>query len=160
MRSYLGPYVEKHIAKWEHHRCELLHMNDGQFKVNATFHSAPGEKETNLITSLSPRLKQGYYTFKGVAFLSYQIIPLLLAKREGSFQNHACFAVLVPFDLMQECLLCRMLLWRLDQIMPMCLISQCAAEWLIFLLKPKNSKFFFKFIFLKFLGCVIQHVGS
>ena len=103
-------------------------MNDGQFKVNATFHSAPGEKETNLITSLSPRLKQRYYTFKRLAILSYQIIPLLLAKREGSFQNHACFAVLFPFDLMQECLLCRMPLWRLDQIMPTCLKSQCAAD--------------------------------
>ena len=86
MRNYLGPCVEKHIAKWEHYRCEVLHVNDGQFKVNATFHSAPGEEETNLITSLSPRLKQRYYTFKRLAILPYQIIPLLLAKREGSFQ--------------------------------------------------------------------------
>ena len=71
VRNYLGPCVEKHIAKWEHYRWELLsHMNDGQFQVNATFHSAPGEKEANLITSLSPTLKQRYYTFKGLATLS------------------------------------------------------------------------------------------
>ena len=148
MRNYLGPCVENHIAKWEHYRGELLlHMNDGQFKVNAASHSAPDEKETNLITSLSPRLKQRYYTFKGLAILCYQIIPLLLSKREGSFQNHACFEILFPFGLTQECLLYRMSLWRLDQIMPLCLISQCAAEWLIFLLKLINSKFFFKFVF-------------
>ena len=46
MRNYLGPCVENHIAKWEHYRGELLlHMNDGQFKVNAASHSAPDEKD-------------------------------------------------------------------------------------------------------------------
>lgn len=77
----------------------------------------------------------GYFIFSNHPSLTIQ------ERRKLPEPCHACLAILFPFDLIQECLLCRMSSWRLDQTMPMHLILQSVAEWLILLLRPENGKF-------------------